>query len=53
MKPKKIEKGLKEGHVLISVEASDSQELDRAKEILKEEGVTDISKVGAAASTKH
>lgn len=47
---KKLEKGLKEGHILISVEAFDDKKLNRAKEILKQEGATDISQVSEAGS---
>ena len=40
---KKYEKGLKNGQVLIAVHTTSSDEVDRAKEILKKEGAKDIA----------
>lgn len=40
---KKYEKGLKSGQVLIAVHTTSSDEVDRAKEILKKEGAKDIA----------
>lgn len=49
---KKLEKGLKEGSILISVDADDSEELERAQRIMKAEHATDISCVREKAGSR-
>lgn len=49
---KKYESKLKTGHVLICVHANDSKQIDIAKEILQNEGATDISTSKEKAGTK-
>lgn len=50
---KKFEKGLKEGHILVSVDTQDSKRMDRAKEIMKNAGFTDIASVGEKAASRR
>ncbi len=47
---KKIEKGLKEGRILITVDTQNSNEVSKIEEILKHDGATDVSTVNAKAA---
>lgn len=50
---KKLEKGLKEGFILVSVDVNDSKQLEHAKEVLKREGATDIASVPEKAGSRY
>jgi len=50
---KKYEEGLKQGNTLISVHCENDEELNKAKDIMKQEGATDISASREKASSKY
>lgn len=50
---KRYEAGLKEGNILISVVAENEEEINRAKEIMKKEGATDISSTREKTKSKY
>jgi hypothetical protein len=49
---KRFEGKIKEGGVLLSVHCDTSEEIDRAKDVLKHTGAQDISSTGEAAADK-
>lgn len=50
---KKYENGLREGKILISVHTNDDNQINRAKEILKNAGATDISTSTEKVRSRH
>lgn len=50
---KKYEAGLKEGNILISVHTDSQDEINRAKEILKNEGAKEISSSSEKTTSRH
>jgi hypothetical protein len=49
LEAKQYEGKVKNGNILLSVHTTDGKEHDRAKDILKREGATDISSTGEAS----